>query len=66
MNKDVYQSALNDNKLLREELARIEKQLDDALAKVKRLEKKQTLRRDEVLIATGLKKRLSNLLKRQV
>lgn len=66
MNKDVYQSALNDNKLLREELARIEKQLDDALAKVKRLEKKQTFRRDEVLIATGLKKRLSNLLKRQV
>lgn len=66
MNKDVYQSALNDNKLLREEIARIEKQLDDALAKVKRLEKKQTLRRDEVLIATGLKKRLSNLLKRQV
>lgn len=66
MNKDVYQSALNDNKLLREELARIEKQLDDALAKVKRLEKKQTLRRDEVLVATGLKKRLSNLLKRQV
>lgn len=66
MNKDLYNSALTDNKRLREELAQIEKQLDDALAKVKRFEKTKNLRRDEVLIATGLKKRLSNLLKRQV
>jgi len=66
MNEHVYNSMIRDNAVLRSEVAKLERQLEDAMAKIKRLEKANTVRRDEVLIKTGLKKRLSNLLKRQV
>jgi hypothetical protein len=55
-------------------VAKLERQLEhvynsmirDNAALRSELEKANTVRRDEVLIKTGLKKRLSNLLKRQV